>query len=47
MINDFTVAQLKLLKRKQRYSGLRPDFFDEQFSIITLDEAIQYLMKLN
>lgn len=46
LINDFTVAELKMLRRKMRYPS-RNQFLNSQFEIQTLDETIELLLTLN
>ena len=46
LINDFTLTELKMLRRKMRYDN-RNQFLNSQFEIQTLDEAIELLLSLN
>ena len=46
LIKDFTLAELKLLRRKMRYST-RNQYFNEQYQIMTLEETIETMLNLN
>jgi len=45
-IDDFTFAELKLIKRKQRYS-YRSHFYDNMFGIMSAQEVIDLVNTLN
>lgn len=46
LIHDFTLAELKMLRRKMRYAS-RNQYFNDQFQILTLEETIEMLLDLN
>jgi len=45
LINDFTLAELKMLKRKQRYDTRNP-YMNGAFQILTLEETIEHMVHL-
>ena len=45
-VEDFTLAELKMLKRKQRYATRSP-YLNDKFEILTLVELIQTVKMLN
>lgn len=45
-IDDFELAELKTIKRKQRYS-YRSHFYDNKFGIMTAQETIDMIKDLN
>ena len=47
MIKDFTWEELKLLRRKQRYSETRLSTFDGQYPMMSLQEVINLVRELN
>lgn len=46
LINDFTLSELKMLRRKMRYS-IRNQYLNSQFEMQTLDETIELMLSLN
>ena len=46
LIKDFTLAELKMLSRKMRYST-RNQYMNDIFKIYTLEEAIEMFLTLN
>jgi glycerophosphoryl diester phosphodiesterase len=46
LIKDFTLAELKMLKRKQRYDYRNP-YYNYEYDIQTLSETIELLINLN
>jgi len=46
LIRDFTLAEIKMLRRKQRH-GNRNQFLNNEFQIYTVEEAIESLILLN
>ena len=46
-IYDFSLAQLKMLKRFQRYQENRSPFLDDRYEMITLNELIENVQMLN
>ena len=47
MVGDFTLAELKMLKRKQRYETTRSPMLNDRFNIVTLSELIENVRMLN
>ncbi len=47
MVKDLTLAEIKLLRRSQRYEGKRPLFFDNKFPPMSLQEAVDLVKKCN
>lgn len=43
IINDFTLAELKMLKRKMRYQS-RNQWLNSEFEVVTLDEIIEMML---
>jgi glycerophosphoryl diester phosphodiesterase len=46
LIRDFTLAELKMLRRKMRYTS-RNQYFNAEFSMLTLEETIEMLLNMN
>eukprot|EP00347_Sterkiella_histriomuscorum_P008381 403345315 len=46
LIRDFTLAELKMLRRKMRYTE-RNQYLNGQFQIMTLEETIELMLELN
>jgi glycerophosphoryl diester phosphodiesterase len=46
LIRDFTLEELKMLRRKMRY-GTRNQFFNGDFEMVTLEDTIELLLSLN
>ena len=46
LIHDFTLAELKILRRRMRYSTRNP-YLNQDFQILTLDETIELMLDLN
>lgn len=46
LINDFTLDELKLFRRKMRYQK-RNQFFNDEYKIMTLEEVIELMLNLN
>jgi glycerophosphoryl diester phosphodiesterase len=46
LINDFTLSELKMLRRKMRYAN-RNQYLNQEFEILTLEETIELLLQLN
>jgi glycerophosphoryl diester phosphodiesterase len=46
LIKDFTLSELKMLRRKMRYAS-RNQQFNSEFTIQTLEETIELLLELN
>jgi glycerophosphoryl diester phosphodiesterase len=47
LIHNFTLAELKELKRVQRYPDLRNTDFDKFFQIMTFEEVIELMFELH
>eukprot|EP00347_Sterkiella_histriomuscorum_P016028 403354766 len=47
MIRDFTLQELKLLRRVQRFPKTRSTYFDGMYPIMSLQEAIDYIKQIN
>lgn len=45
-VSDFTLAELKMLKRKQRYETMRSPFLNDRYDILTLGELIENLQMI-
>jgi hypothetical protein len=46
LINDFTLEELKMLRRKTRYNS-RNQYFNADFTMLTLEETIEMLLNWN
>jgi glycerophosphoryl diester phosphodiesterase len=46
LINDFTLEELKMLRRKTRYNS-RNQYFNADFTMLTLEEIIEMLLNWN
>lgn len=46
LIKNFTLAELKMLRRKMRYASRNP-YFNQEFQMLTLEETIEMLLELN
>ena len=46
LIRDFTLQELKMLRRKMRYST-RNQYFNAEYELLTLEETIEMLLNLN
>jgi hypothetical protein len=46
LIDDFSLTELKMLKRRMRYPT-RNQFLNNEFSMMTLEEVIELMLSLN
>ena len=46
LIANFTLAELRMLKRKTRYTERNP-YFNHEYGFVTLEECIEMLLQLN
>ena len=46
LIHDFTLEEIKSLRRKMRYAS-RNQYFNAQFQMLTLEETIEMLLNMN
>jgi hypothetical protein len=46
LIKDFTLSQIKMLRRKNRYSN-RNQYLNGIFDMLTFDESIEMILNLN
>ena len=46
LIHDFTLQELKTLRRRARYP-IRNQMFNAEFSMLTLEDTIEMLLELN